>query len=499
MSLFAPNYVLRGMKTIRLGSCLLGSLFAMAALGREFRISEMGPDGTDGYLAGNPDVVYNAAEDEYLVVWDGTDDTSPLVQFENEIFAQRLSGATGEPLMSAAIRVSFMGPDGNINYQAQEPRVAWNSDLNEYVVVWWGDDNTGSLVDGEREVYAQRLSHLARLEGDVVRVSFMGEDGDDLAEAISPEVVYNPEQGEYYVVWQGDDIDDVSYVNQDYEIFGQRLDASTLAPLGSNQRLSDMGEMDANPSFTAQRPDVTYNAGANEYLVVWEGDDDGGDTVDGEVEIYGQRVNAVNGMETGTNDFRISFLGPVGAIDYDSGAPAVVHNSIVDEYLVVWSGAHDMDGAVRNDYEIYVQRLTSAGMPVGPTQRRISSMGDDGSTAWWALHPDVAVNAATGGYLVAWQGEDNAGDLVNNEYEIYTQELTAAAGIDGPRRRVSRMGPDGEPSFFAALPVIAHDADRENFLIVFVGNDDRELLAPGEREIFGHSARPDEVFESGFE
>ena len=60
-------------------------------------------------------------------------------------------------------RLSDMGPDGNANYDADRPVVACNSTNNEYLVVWYGDDNTAPLVDGENEVFGQRFAPGCRL------------------------------------------------------------------------------------------------------------------------------------------------------------------------------------------------------------------------------------------------------------------------------------------------------------------------------------------------
>src|SRR5262245_1577558 len=51
-------------------------------------------------------------------------------------------------------RLSFMGPDGNPNFGAFNPAVAYNGASDEYLVVWTGDDTT----DGDFEVYGQRVS-----------------------------------------------------------------------------------------------------------------------------------------------------------------------------------------------------------------------------------------------------------------------------------------------------------------------------------------------------
>ena len=58
-------------------------------------------------------------------------------------------GLSGSPL-GGQFRISDMGPEGDPNYDAFSPAVAYNSVTNEYLVTWAGDDNTGSLVDNEK-------------------------------------------------------------------------------------------------------------------------------------------------------------------------------------------------------------------------------------------------------------------------------------------------------------------------------------------------------------
>ena len=116
-----------------------------------------------GFVAGRPwgryaAVAYNSASNEYLVVWAGDDDTGTLVEDEREIFGQRLNAATGAQVGGNDFRICTMGPNGDTNYDARDPAVAYNSVNNEYLVVWEGDDNTGTLVDGEFEIFGQRLT-----------------------------------------------------------------------------------------------------------------------------------------------------------------------------------------------------------------------------------------------------------------------------------------------------------------------------------------------------
>ena len=74
----------------------------------------------------------------------------------------------------------------------------------------------------------------------------------------------------------------------------------------------------------------------NEYLVVWEGDDNTGGLVDNEAEIFGQLLSA-NGGGVLTDDFRISDVGGTGSAASNARDPDVAFNSTYNQYLVVWS------------------------------------------------------------------------------------------------------------------------------------------------------------------
>lgn len=52
------------------------------------RLSDMGPDGVYGYNAYNPAIAL--ADPYFLVLWEGDDNTPPLVNEEFEIFYQLL-------------------------------------------------------------------------------------------------------------------------------------------------------------------------------------------------------------------------------------------------------------------------------------------------------------------------------------------------------------------------------------------------------------------------
>jgi hypothetical protein len=320
----------------------------------DFRISDMGPDGDANFDASilsawnAPAVAYNSTADEYLVVWMGDDGSGAQIDEEFEIYGQRLDALTGAEVGSNDFRISDMGPDGDASFGAIAPTVAYNSTADEYLVVWHGDDD----VDGNWEIYAQRLDGSTGAEIGIndQRIS------DEVYQASFPAVAYNPSADEYLVVWHGGG----PGPDREWEIYGQRLDGSTGAEIGCDDfRISDMGP-DGNANFRAAwQAAVAYNASADEYLVVWYGDDDTGSLVNDELEIYGQRLEGSTGLEIGPNDFRISDMGTDGDpfFDFDASRPVLPANPRADEYLVIWEGDDDTGTLVDDEIEIFGQLL----------------------------------------------------------------------------------------------------------------------------------------------
>ena len=352
-----------------------------------------------------------------------------------------------------------------------EPAVAYNARRNEYLVVWRGDDSAGPLVDGEFEIFAQRLTAT----GDEVgandrRISDMGPNGDTAFSAEDPAVAYNPISDQYLVAWEGDD-DAGPLVEGEDEIFVQRLSA-TGAPVGANdRRVSDMGP-NGDPAYSADNPVVAHNSRTNQYLVAWEGDDDTGPLVEGEDEIYVQRL-AASGAQVGANDRRVSDAGPDGDRDFEANVPSLAYNPATDEYLAAWEADDDTGALVEEEFEIYVQRLAASGAQVGPNDRRISRMGPDGDDAFDGSSPRVVANTRANEYLVAWDGEDDAGALVNEEDEVYAQRLGSdGAEIGGDDVRVSTMGADGNDRSDGFAAAVAYASQANEYLIAWHGDPD---------------------------
>ena len=436
---------------------------ATTPLGVQTRISVTGTDGDPNFDARDARVAYNPIADQHLVVWSGSDTS------ESEIFARLLDGA-GTPL-GTQFRISDMGPPATAGFEAVEPAVAYNARRNEYLVVWRGDDSAGPLVDGEFEIFAQRLTAT----GDEVgandrRISDMGPNGDTAFSAQDPAVAYNPISDQYLVAWEGDD-DAGPLVEGEDEIFVQRLSA-TGAPVGANdRRVSDMGP-NGDPAYSADNPVVAHNSRTNQYLVAWEGDDDTGPLVEGEDEIYVQRL-AASGAQVGTNDRRVSDAGPDGDRDFEANVPSLAYNPATDEYLAAWEADDDTGALVEEEFEIYVQRLAASGAQVGPTT--------GGSPGWapMATMPSTAAAPAwwptPGRTSTWWPGTartTRARSSTRRTRSTPSGSVPDGAEIGGDDVRVSTMGADGNDRSDGFADAVAYGSQANEYLIAWHGDPD---------------------------
>ena len=384
------------------------------------------------------------------------------------------------------------------------------------------------------------------------RISDMGPDGDTDYYATESAVAYNSVNNEYLVVWVGAD----TTSNKEQEIFMQRIDAATGLEVGQNDtRISDMGP-DGNTQYYAANPVVVYNLLANEYLVLWVGSDEGV----GEWDVYGQRIDGKTGTEIGTNDFRISDMGPDNNADYKAIWVAAVYNPTIDKYFIVWTGDDNTPPLVDNEIEVFGQRLNTDGSETGTNDFRITHIGPDGDPnydvgnidlsynninneyllVWQSNYddqettingqrldatttkvgqtgfligdmgdrgdrgtrrPEVAYNSESNEYLVIWEGDTHV-SLADDEFEIFGQRLNAITGqeIGANDFRVSDMGPDGDAGYDAITAEIAYSSQNNEYLVVWQGDDNRETLVNGEQEIFGQRIKADgtEIGENDF-
>ncbi|MBN1582957.1 MAG: PKD domain-containing protein, partial [Anaerolineae bacterium] len=361
----------------------------------------------DPFLASDPRpqqkelaVAYNPAQDEYLVVWCGYDTGGA----DCDLQAQRV--------LSDGIKVGSVITIAQAAGEQREPAVAYNSDNQEYLVVW---NDTRNDADGD--IYAQRLSITGTLLGSAVVVA------ETALEEGHPALAYNPVDDVYLAVWH-------MYIGDDYDIVGRLISASgTLS--GTAFAVDDSWQWDL-------RPDVTYNGSAGaagEFLVVW---DRGWD------RIYGQRLSGLGVQLDNSGTAGNEALSDVAFLINDAASDQVyarlAANGETGTYLVVWTD-------YRSGYsDIYGQMISPTGTLSG-TELAIVTNGDDQDT------PDVAYNTVRQVYLVGW---NNAGD-----WDVYGQRVTAGGALTGSAVNLSNANGS---QFDAAL---AYNDDNDEWLVVW--------------------------------
>jgi hypothetical protein len=360
-------------------------------LGPITRLTHQGTDGDESWAARAPALVWNSTDDHFLLAWQGDADAEPG---RVEIHLLRIHAATMSPIEDA-VQVTSSGSDatrdafapdlaynptaptptyglvyhsdqgvdndyrilyreirpdftffpssnpvstGPLGRDALEPSIAWNDNAQEFLVVWHGDPDA---TDDENEIYGQLLAETGADIGDNFRISDVGSDGDADYDATFADVAYDATLDEWLVVWHGDD-DANGGLNDDNEIYGQRLTATGTAVGTNDFKISTMGA--PGMDFGASNARVESRGGG--FGVVWTGSHDTGDLVSGEFEIWGQAIGAtalVGPME------RLSITGPDGSFTRDAYAPAPVYDGT--EFYVVWSA--DGQPLAQTEFEIF--------------------------------------------------------------------------------------------------------------------------------------------------
>jgi hypothetical protein len=378
----------------------------------DFVIARVGPVGQASTDAIEPAVVWSGIQQEFVVTYTGDEDTTDvppsIVNDTFEIYAQRVSTA-GAPVGSP-LRVSDMGgSDTNGSFDANFSDVAWNSDLDQFLVVWQGDDDTFPLVNNETEIHGQLLGYssgaLVEIGANDFRVSKVGVDGVTATDGRAPAVAYNSHDDQYYVAWEGNY--DAANVGV-FEVHGTRVSNAGAVASQIGTVLNTIAASDEE-----LQPDVAADPVNGEFTVVWQGDN-GAD----EFEIYRQRVDAAGALAGTTT--AISAVGPAGNTSFVANTPAITFDTLQRQYVVVWSGDDSNLGTVQGEYEVFLRRLTEAGVPDG-NAARISTMGPNGQVNSSTSLPDVTFSDdSIGAVGTVWQAE-NPPDTAAGEGEIWGQ------------------------------------------------------------------------------
>ncbi|MBN2149421.1 MAG: hypothetical protein JW726_18680, partial [Anaerolineales bacterium] len=206
---------------------------AMVSSGKPIGSPFLIVDEVAGVHAAFPAAAYNSQRQEYLVVW-GNIRTGC-----SDIAAQRIS--TSGTLLGSRIWVAHGCPEDRDN-----PDVAYNSQDDEYLVVWNED---------ETDVRGQLLSGDGALSGAAFDIALSVNDGSTSYTGSDPVVAYNATENLYLMVYD-------SHLTTGHGILAQALSNNGSA-------YGTSFEIEALSTSSALQPDVAYNSLRNEFLVVW--------------------------------------------------------------------------------------------------------------------------------------------------------------------------------------------------------------------------------------
>jgi hypothetical protein len=342
--------------------------------------------------------------------------------------------------------------------------VAYNDDLDQYLVVW-ADGRAGGVY---WDLYGQIVTANGAPLGDNFLIR-------DEASAILnyPDVAYDTDNQRYLVVW---------YDMTEFDVEGLLLNSDGSAyGVAFNISEGDSGDIRGYPS-------ATYHWYKDEYLVVFQGG------ASGDYNIYGRRVDTTGTI--GATEYGVST-----AADDQTDPDVSVDPSSGGNFLIVWedgrSGTADEIWGTLMYYtwilgpEFVISPSTTVGQ-YNPTVAFNPAAGTDG--AWlvvfqrdesgdsqiggWLvaadgdlapagfyicddnedqLYPDVAYSAYGDQWLVVW--EDHRAGSAN--YDIYGQRVASTGSVTGPVRTIYNPPED------QMAPAVASSSSSDGFLIVF--------------------------------
>lgn len=316
----------------------VGSSFAISA-GTEQEVS--------------PAIAYNPDKQEYIVAWyndlPGNDDIHVELVSKNGVLVKHTCVACG------------------VGAERRYPDVTYNSQRNEYLVVWVEEASGVSLVK------AQRLSSGAVLQGSEI-VLYAGPIG--TLTSANPAVAYASTADKYLIVWQLEtNIPPAAAVTS---IVGYMMSSGgVLDPAGSFTISQDPG---GSPRV---RPDLAYNRHGNGYLVVWQ------ENSGASAYIHGQLVNGGGGLYQGN----IS-IGHYPTMPSTAPAVAAIPTTPTnDKYAVVFELL--TTPGIRIIFGQLVSETGTLGMYFYPSSGSASG-GDESS-------PAAAGSESNSQYLVTWR------------------------------------------------------------------------------------------------
>ena len=404
-----------------------------------------------------PAVAYDTREHRYLAVW--ADDAGGDYDLYGQLYHR-----DGYPIDEVFVIVDLAGDQLN-------PDVAYNGDDRQYVVVFEGPGGIGGqavTAQGslDREpFFVWRAGGLHRpavayaRNADALDKYYLvvGEDAEGFiwgwwlwpgnlltdpsgfgfaaTEPRRPDVVYNPTDNQFLVVWQ--DMEGV-----DWDVYGRRVEAHGSWE-GSRIVISAAAQGQV-------RPRAVYNPDDNQYLVVWEDYRNGSD-----FDVYAQRIDPADGSLLGGN-VAVASSAPAAS----QAVPVAVYADAMDRYRLVWQDNRDT-GTL--GWDLRGQWLGADGANPGTLDAPLLRYRGN------QLEPDIAYSEGSlyNRALTVWEDQRTGSGEIYGSFD--------ALDDDPPRARFTRaprIGRVGDTFRFNAWPSRDDVTPRGDLLVRWDLDDD---------------------------
>jgi RHS repeat-associated protein len=262
---------------------------------------------------------------------------------------------------------------GGYTVQELAPEVVFNTAAREYVVVFQMDANS----DGKSDIIRQRVSAAGTLPAVGYYLSFPINGA--VINLTTPRLAYNSTANEYMVAFEVDAANNGSNI----EIWETRVKPDlTLVDNTVNSIAQNPGN-DRNPV-------LTYDSTHNEYLATWEYDSQGNGT---NPEVACTKVNNI-GLLIGV---AIGF----GSSTDSERNPRVVYNQSLDDFVIVWENG----GATP---KIQASRIHFVGSPFA-VQTWAPINLSTGTTS--RVRPDIGTSPQNNTFLAVWEQDAGSGNF----------------------------------------------------------------------------------------
>ncbi|MEM7703910.1 MAG: hypothetical protein AAF358_00065 [Pseudomonadota bacterium] len=450
-------------------------------------------------------------------------------------------------------RITTFGPDGTNAFGAIRPEIAYNSNADEYLVIFIANTDEGPTAPSEVELWGQRVGPDGSLLGGPTLLTDVGGIGAVGATPNFYRVIYVPSRNGYFVSYSAADPD---FGDTTFRVYGLFLTAAG-APDGAAFQPTSGGT-----TVTNQRgefsPDIVYNPVDDNILLAWERSTDAAEAAifarllsasDGSPESAEIQVDSVNvfsvdvavAHNAADNEFLVHWRRGFGqstmfqilddaaqpqlmadrelaSPGYFSGKSSVAFDTDAQQYLVVWVNSDPALGMVEGAYEIFGRRVTAGGDLLGTDKFRISQSDGLDTLAFGAnvdcnnnnpclgtARPGLDYSTFEDAFLVSWSStllQTDSNQAQTNQLDNLVRRIASGQDPDpaSPQVQISNAGGQ-DLGFFAIHAVVAAGAGGR-YLATWWGDDNRNGVSQSETEVWGQVLLADalrDIFADGFE